>query len=555
MSYDFILTDSLEKIFPQEGPKRRLIGEITGLAGETVSMQLAYLMKADAKEENQDLKVTLGYPSVTGITMRKTGLVPATLPSLGRRDENYLFTEPCLCPDVLLPLKDGIIRPYAGQWRSIWIDLELTDQMRGQSNPLKVEVSDETRTVWSNTVTVTVIDDTLPKQELIYTEWFHADCLADYYKVEVFSEAHWELMEKFICGAVKRGVNMILTPIFTPPLDTKEGGERTTVQLVGVEKYGDSYSFDFSLLRRFIEMCKRSGVLYLEISHLFTQWGAKHAPKIIAKTGGKPEQIFGWETDASGTGYAHFLAEFLPKLQEVLLQEEVLDSAYFHISDEPGSSVLPYYRAAKEIVEPLLNGCRIMDALSSFDYYQAGVVKHPIIGNDHIEPFLEAKVPGLWTYYCCAQSREVSNQFMSMPSARNRILGVQLYLYRIKGFLHWGYNFYNSQYSISHINPYLITDAGGAFPSGDSFLVYPGEDGQPYDSLRFMVLSEALYDLRALLKLEELTGQEYVNRLIHQDLDYQITFKKYPKEAEYLLTLRERVNRAINTNHKKTNKV
>ena len=33
--------------------------------------------------------------------------------------------------------------------------------------------------------------------------------------------------------------------------------------------------------------------------------------------------------------------------------------------------------------------------------------------------------------------------------------------------------------------------------------------------------------------------------LIHEGLEYQITFKKYPKDAEYLLRLREKVNCAI----------
>lgn len=546
MRYEFILTDSLLKVFPEEAPKRCLGREITGLGGETLSMQLAYFMEADARAGDQDLTVVLGWEPVTGITIRKTELVPATLPAfLDRLDEDYLFRKPRLCPDVLVPLRDGVFRPYAGQWRSLWIDLELTAKMRGQSFPLTVEVRNEVGTVWSRSLLVSVVDDVLPKQELIYTEWFHGDCLADYYGVEVFSEVHWDVMEKFICGAVKRGVNMILTPIFTPPLDTRVGGERTTVQLIGVLKEGGCYSFDFTRLRRFIKMCKKSGVTYLEVSHLFTQWGAKHAPKIMAEVDGGVKRIFGWETEGAGAEYARFLTDFLPKLKEVFIQEEILDFTYFHISDEPGGEMLPYYRAAKELVEPLLKDCQIMDALSSFDYYQAGVVEHPIVSSNHIEPFLQAEVPDLWAYYCCSQSQEVSNQFMAMPSSRNRILGVQLYLYHIRGFLHWGYNFYNSQYSVNHVNPYLVTDAGGAFPSGDSFLVYPGAHGQPYDSLRFMVLAEALYDLRALKRLEELAGKEYVDQLIHKDLDYRITFKKYPKEAEYLLTLRERVNRAI----------
>ena len=57
-----------------------------------------------------------------------------------------------------------------------------------------------------------------------------------------------------------------------------------------------------------------------------------------------------------------------------------------------------------------------------------------------------------------------------------------------------------------------------------------------------MVFTEAMYDLRAF---ERLAGREYVERLIHEGLEYQIIFKKYPKDAEYLLRLREKVNCVI----------
>lgn len=60
-----------------------------------------------------------------------------------------------------------------------------------------------------------------------------------------------------------------------------------------------------------------------------------------------------------------------------------------------------------------------------------------------------------------------------------------------------------------------------------------------------MVFTETMYDLRAFERLEELAGREYVERLIHEGLEYQIIFKKYPKDAEYLLRLREKVNCVI----------
>ena len=538
-NYEFILTDSLEKGFPGRRPERRLCKTISALGGERISMQLAYYMEYDGCELNeQEITVTFDSDVTDHIRMRRVDLVPAALAAYRQQlDDNYLFTDPCLCPDLLTPVQGGILRPYASQWRSAWIDLLVTPEMCGGSYPITVAVKRGTE--------LKVVHSVLPEQRLIYTEWLHADCLANYYRVKPFSEKYWEILERFVHTAAEHGVNMLLTPVFTPPLDTKVGGERTTVQLVGVKKEGDGYTFDFSLLRRFIAVCRRNGIKYLEISHLFTQWGAKHAPKVIALVDGEERQIFGWDTEAAGEAYRGFLSAFLPELKRVLKEEEMFEQTYFHISDEPHGEQMESYRAAKESIRPLLADCRVIDALSSFFIYQAGVVEHPIVCSDCLEPFLEAGVEDLWTYYCCVQGHEVSNQFMAMPSARNRILGVQLYLYHIKGFLHWGYNFYNSQHSVSAINPYLVTDAGGGFPSGDPFVVYPSEDGTPHDSLRFMVLTEAMYDLRALERLEELAGRDYTELLIHEGLEYQITFKKYPKEAEYLLRLREKVNRAI----------
>lgn len=81
-----------------------------------------------------------------------------------------------------------------------------------------------------------VIGAVLPKQKLIHTEWFHTDCLATHYGVDVSSEEHWRRIDQFVQTAVKFGINMILTPIFTPPIDMVVGGERPTVQLVDVEK-------------------------------------------------------------------------------------------------------------------------------------------------------------------------------------------------------------------------------------------------------------------------------------------------------------------------------
>ena len=173
--------------------------------------------------------------------------------------------------------------------------------------------------------------------------------------------------------------------------------------------------------------------------------------------------------------------------------------------------------------------------------YEKGIVQHPIVSSNHISVFLKNQVPQPWVYYCCGQYVTVPNRFFAMPSWRNRIMGVLMYLHGIKGFLHWGFNFYNSQYSISHIDPFFNTHASYAFPSGDAFLVYPGPDEKPMSSIRAQVQREALDDLNALTTLESVVGRERVVALIMENADEPFDFEHYPHSADYILQLRERM--------------
>ena len=169
------------------------------------------------------------------------------------------------------------------------------------------------------------------------------------------------------------------------------GGERLTTQLVDVFVNGGKYSFGFDKLIRWIEICKRAGVEYYEMAHLFTQWGALYTPKIMATVDGTYKRIFGWDVSATSDEYKAFVAEYLPALREVLRQQGIEQNTYFHISDEPSGEHIEAYKAARKVVEPYLKGCIIMDALSEYAFYESGAVTKPVPANNAIEPFFGAQ--------------------------------------------------------------------------------------------------------------------------------------------------------------------
>lgn len=56
---------------------------------------------------------------------------------------------------------------------------------------------------------------------------------------------------------------------------------------------------------------------------------------------------------------------------------------------------------------------------------------------------------------------------------------------------------------------------------------------------------EGLQDLRALKLLEALAGREKTLALLEQNLREELTFKSFPDDIEWLLSTREKINRAI----------
>ncbi len=539
-----------EKCFPDELiSSKALHKKASMLRGERFSFQLAF-QDMDYHYDRIIAHLYVESDINDWICVQRAECVPVHYPiSRECKDNDFLRREPGLYPDLLRPITSDNRISIINDLQSLWVDIRVPEDAPAGDYTIKFTIKEEDKDeiLAETSFTATVIPATLPKQKLIVTQWFYCDCLATYYGCEMFSERHWEIIENFIRCAVDNGINMILTPVFTPALDTKVGGERPTNQLVTITRDGGKWSFDFSLLDRFVDICKRCGVEYYEISHLFTQWGAEHAPKVMATVDGEYKKVFGWETDAAADEYTNFLKEMIPQLIEKLKEHGIDKKTVFHISDEPGEWMLESYSKAKSTVEDVLDGQTIIDALSDYSFYEKGILKNPVVSTDHIQKYIDNGVEDLWAYYCCCQVNKVSNRMIAMPTYRNRIIATQFYKYKIVGFLQWGFNFYYTQHSCEPCNPYICNDGGYWVPGGDTFSVYPAPDGTAYESIHLLGFTAALNDLRAMELAESLCGREKVMALIEDSID-PITFTEYPRSQDYILDMRERLNRLIADN-------
>ncbi len=561
------LISSLTKVYP-DAVNGNTINSAFCLKNEPFSFQIAY-KNSDNEKWNSSFFIKIeGDLEVEYISQYKVGYVPIISAGPVKKDDYYDRTTTGLYPDLLYKRNNVSTVEDCGFWESKFYEqnekhqliavagtyqsLWFTVNEKGEnlkSGTYKIDVvfcsCSSCKEITRETLTLNIIDCELPKQELLYTSWFHCDCLADLYSVDVFSDRHFEIMRSFVTEAAKTGMNMILLPAFTPPLDTPVGKERPTAQLVKVIKTNSGYEFDFSLMKRFIKMCLDCGITHFEHCHLFTQWGATAAPKIMAYENGELKRIFGWDTDSKSDEYRAFLKSYLkavtPFFESLGLEK---DKIFFHISDEPMEKHLEYYKNALDVVKNEIDGYPSGDALSHYKFFEDGSVSIPIVSvsSDEMDKFIE-NCENFWVYYTGETLHSgFSNRIVTTTGARNRILGTQMYYTGAKGFLHWGYNYYYDVLSHGVFNPVQNPSGYSATP-GTSFVVYADPDGTAIPSTRMKVFYEAINDYRALTALEKLIGRVEVKKII-TDFFGDFSYKTCT-DNDSLLKFREIINNRI----------
>ncbi len=390
-------------------------------------------------------------------------------------------------------------------------------------------------------VKIELIDALLPKNDLIYTNWIHYDCLADSSGLKVWSDKYFELLGRYIKNAVDGGMNTLLTPAFTPALDTPVGKERMNVQLVKIKKEPSGYSFDFGLLKRFMTLAIENGIEYFEHCHLFSQWGARTAINIYAEDG---EKLFGWDTPACDPEYTEFLNEYLSAYLELCGELGVSGKLLFHVSDEPAREHSEDYAKAVASVKDVLSGHMIGDALSDYSFYELGLTQMPIVDTPFADDF-DGKAENMMLYYTGGERQVgLSNRLLTSSPQKTRILGLQLYRYRARGFLHWGYNYTYGRMSAGLFDPAKDPCFYKNVPAV-TYLVYSDTDKGPMPSLREMNMRDAMNDYRALKLCESLIGREETLGICEKVLGEKIGITTLPRDGEQMIELRRRINEKI----------
>jgi hypothetical protein len=481
--------------------------------------------------------------------VRFVGLVPVNHPTPGTDPAQLdgLDNIPGLVPDPLWRISHAYAGPY--QTRSFWVTLNVPADAKPGPRELTVRIlarcaSDGAKpTTVEMPVTLEVSDLVVqPRKDFPVTHWWRGEATWDHYKTGMFEDQRWwDITRDQLKNMLEHGSDVVYVPLF---FNRRETFKRPCQLLVVNEPTGGKYAFDWTRTKRFTDMCREIGFTKFEWPHLWIYWGVKNPMRIYTeRTPGKHEML--WPPDISGFSdtYMNFLRQFLPEFKAFLDREKLLGHSYFHLSDEPSAEHIDDYRKARQILRDLAPWMKTMDALSDVSYGKEGVTDIPIPIVSGAQAYIDAKIPH-WVYYCCAPTGPWLNRFQDTPLPKIRMSGWVFYRLGAQGFLHWGFNYWHKLEREELVDPFTDSSAGlyPSIPYGDPFMIYPGPDGKPIDSLRWEVFAESLQDYAIL----QSAGVRPDDPLLVDIKNYH----DFPKDEDWIWKATEKVLRRPATNTK-----
>jgi hypothetical protein len=511
------LESSLKRVYPKSpiGDTRTLT--ILSARNARVSFQACF---QNQSTRGITVDCSVDAPADLEVSVRQVGYVPMWnhTSDVPIKEQDGVGFTPGLVPDPLYP--GHTITSGPGGNQSFWITVKVPASVRPGRRTLtvhlklsgakdaaeaKLEVSIDVRSLTIK-----------PRRDFPVTHWWNADCIYDWYKLKPFGDEWFKLTESYMADMVEHGSDVIFVPMFH---HRREVVERPSQLLIVTSPRPGEYKFDWTQVRRFVEMARRAGFGRFEWPHLWhmkiTPQGAITAAaepqRVYLTDTGKPKLVVADDYPATGEDYIRFLKQFLPEFHRFLTEEKLLDVSYFHVSDEPGGSEddVARYQAVRNTLKdlaPWTNG-KVIDAMSDVKYGRMHLIDGPVPNVAAAKAYIDEGIPH-WVYYCCGPRGEYLNRFFDTPLPKIRMSGWLFYHLKALGFLHWGYNFwYVMDLGFNPVHQKLVdpftdgaagsTAGGDGEPYGDSFVVYPGESG-PIDSIRWEVFAESLQDYAML---------------------------------------------------------
>ena len=338
-----------------------------------------------------------------------------------------------------------------------------------------------------------------PLSEASYcmVNWLSLNDIEQAHRVPRTSDAFWKIVENYLDNQLDLRTNHLKLSSGVPIRDED----------------GRVIDFDFSECERLGELALAHGFRYIYGGFVarFAKWD-------------DPAQYLLWDREVSTSsqeGYRQ-LAIYFKKLQGIVEAHNWQSRWMQCLVDEPQFPNSESYRALSAICRKFMPGVVIHDPVESTELGGAvdiWCVKQAVY-EKYLDTFqkLQAQGEEMTVYTCGFPAGKTMNRSTDLPLAAS-VLPIWISVkYGFTGFLHWGYNAYAGRDPF-RFNCYYRTPK--CLPPGDGFIVYPGMDGGPWNSLRAHLQRRGAEDYEILMQLPEDQRLAFVERLCRTFDDYE----------------------------------
>lgn len=492
----FWLESTLKRVYLTSKPRATALEPVPAARGGKVSFQACFRNDTSAQ---MDVACTATAGEGMSVRVRRVGFVPLRLgttgvPSSAREGAEFV---PGYVPEPLYEDALATAGPYSNG--VFWVSVQVAKDAKPGLHPVEVRMLDPKGVELAKlTAQIEVSKLVLePRKNFPVIHWFRGECLWDWYKTGTWEDPRiWDITRNYMRNLLEHGTDVIYTPMF---FMRRETFERPCQLLIVSETSPGVYSFDFSLVKKYVDLAKEVGFDTFEWPHFWIYWGVENPARIYHNKDGKMQLLWPPDTDGHGPLYTGFLKQFLPAFHDFLQQEGILEKSYFHLSDEPSEGHIPNYKKARATLRELAPWMKVMDALSDINFGRQHLTDIPIPLLPSDAAYTKENIPH-WVYFCCEPRGTYVQRLLDTPLPVIRMSGWSFYRLKAEGFLHWGYNYWHVMEQEKLVDPF--TEFCGnwwpGIPPGDPFTVYPGADGRPLDSVRWEVWAESLQDYAIL---------------------------------------------------------
>lgn len=406
-----------------------------------------------------------------------------------------------LAADALDPISSYAIK--AQEIRPIWISFNIPADAEPGTYKSTFSIAIKGQKSQTMEFAIKVIDKVLPPA----SDWkFHLDlwqnpfAVAHYHKVELWSQAHWDLLKPIMKRLADAGQKVI-----TVSLNKRPWGGQTfdpfETMIDWRKKADGTWTYDYTIFDNWVQMMMDLGIKNQISCYSMVPWSNEFY--YFDESENKEIKL----TAAPGTkAYDDLWIPFLEQFKSHLEQKGWNHITRIAMDERSPEEMTAMLKLLNEHAPEF--GVSFADNHKSYKRYpnelkdMSVAFSHPVDAADLI---LRKEKGYISTHYvCCTDS--FPNTFTFSPPAEGVFIGWYSIAAQFDGFLRWSYN--------SWVENPLEDSRFRAWPAGDTYIVYPDNRS----SIRFETLREGIQDVEKIRILRaELFQKNLLDELDHLD--------------------------------------